>query len=297
MSTSSGREGSCERCGHPLNEHARKSESKCKGCKRHFEICQQIHLGGSGYRLCYIPCTCGKENYPDKAKVATPLEPYEYLLNHPGYRPREYSDDDEEESKLDVSLHSSPTHVAASHEPQGVALHTRNISQESEDPLQWSEAKYTQNTTMPYLIEAFATTSISAAASANAKDKGPEDTSQWCEWEWHDEYQCEYRSRQRDGKWEYDYRESSSLVPATAPAKSVPTTKTTAKSSKSVPSKSVPSKSSVSKSSKSSTSKSSKSSSTTDWNKWEWSKEYKCEYRSRQKEDGEWEYEYRPKGE
>lgn len=183
MSTSSGRgDEQCVRCGHQLNTHARKSESKCKKCKKHFEICQQIHLGGSGYRLCYIPCRCGEGNYPNKAKAAKPLEPYEYLPDHPSYQPREYSDE-EEESKLDMSLNSSPTQAAASHKSQGASMHTRNVSQESEDPLQWSEAKFKQNTTMLDLIKAFATTNISAIASAEAKDKGLEDISQWCEWE------------------------------------------------------------------------------------------------------------------
>jgi len=117
MPTSSGRKGSCKRCGHPLNEHARKSESKCKECKSHFEICQQTYLGISGYRLCYVPCTCGKINYPTRRRVVTPLEPYEYLPDHPGYRPREYSDEEEEESKLDMSL-PSPTQAATSYRSQ-----------------------------------------------------------------------------------------------------------------------------------------------------------------------------------
>jgi hypothetical protein len=281
MTTSSGREGFCERCGHALNEHAPKIDSRCKKCKRYFEICQQDHLE-SGYKLCYIPCSCGKIYYPDKAKSAKPLKPHEYLEGHPGYRPPE--DDEEEDDKKDEFSYSILPQPAASPKTQGAYMHTRNISEESEDPLQWSNAKYMQKTTMPDLTKAFANTSIGCAASAEAKDKGPEDMSQWCEWEWNEEIQCEYRSRQKDGKWEYEYRKSPSLVPATAPAKSVPTTKTSAKPSKSVPSKS-------------SKSKSSKSSNATDWNEWEWSEEYKCEYRSRQNEDGEWEYDYRQRGE
>jgi hypothetical protein len=183
-----------------------------------------------------------------------------------------------------MSLHSSPTQAVASHESQGASMHTRNVSQESEDPLQWSKAKYTQNTTMPDLIKAFATTSISAAASAEAKDKGTEDTSQWCEWEWHEEYQCEYRMRQKDGKWEYEYRKPLSLgTGRICPHKEVSKViEVDAKSKPSEPSKSQPSKSLKG----------------TDWNEWEWSEEHKCEYRSRQKEeDGEWEYDYRQKGE
>jgi len=91
--------------------------------------------------------------------------------------------------------------------------------------------------------------------------------------------------RQKDGKQEYEYRKLPSLVPATAPAESIPT-------KKSAPSKS----SEPSKSKSKSKSKSSKSK-VTDWNEWEWSEEHKCEYRSRQKDDGEWEDEYRQKGE
>jgi hypothetical protein len=184
MTTSSGRKGFCERCGHALNEHAKKSDSKRKKCKKYFEICQQDHLE-SGYRLCYIPCSCGEIYYPDKAMSAKPLKPHEYLEGHPGYRPPE--DDEEEDDIKDEFSYSILPQAAASPKIEGAYMHTRNISEESEDPLQWSNAKYIQKTTMPDLTKAFADASIGGAASAEAKDKGPEDTSQWCEWEWNEE--------------------------------------------------------------------------------------------------------------
>lgn len=237
MSTSSGREGFCERCGHSKNEHALKADSKCKKCKRNFEICQQTHSGVRGRRLCYIPCSCGEKYYPDKAKAAVPLEPHEYLPSHPGYWPLE------EDSILDTSLHSSPQ--AAVPRSQSVSTHNRNDSQESEDPLQWSDTKYEQNAALSGLAKAFAKTSIGSVASVEASAE------------------------------------------ARAPVRPAPATKTSAKSSKPESSKS----SQPSKSSKSS--KPSKSTKATDWNEWEWREEYKCEYRSRKNEDGEWEYEYR----
>ncbi|KAH9204585.1 hypothetical protein DL95DRAFT_418146 [Leptodontidium sp. 2 PMI_412] len=88
MSTNSSREGDCERCGHFMNEHARVRESKCKKCKKAFEICK-AHIYGSdgGWRICFIPCSCGKEYYPDKAKAAVPLAPHEYKREHQGFRP------------------------------------------------------------------------------------------------------------------------------------------------------------------------------------------------------------------
>ncbi|KAK5627330.1 hypothetical protein RRF57_003045 [Xylaria bambusicola] len=64
-----------------------------------FEICQaQVHGGVvGGWRICFQPCACGKEYFPDKAKAAQPLLPHEYLSDHPAYRTEEdvdYFDDD-----------------------------------------------------------------------------------------------------------------------------------------------------------------------------------------------------------
>lgn len=93
-----------------LNEHAKLSHSTCKKCKKHFEIRQQKHSADSSYRLCYIPYSCGEKYCPDKAKSAIPLQSYEYVPNHPGYRPLE--DDQEEEEEMDSSSYASPEAAA-----------------------------------------------------------------------------------------------------------------------------------------------------------------------------------------
>ncbi|RMJ01511.1 hypothetical protein CDV36_015744 [Fusarium kuroshium] len=94
MSTSSGRSKICSCCGHALNEHAKTTESKCKKCKRGFDICQAGYhgydrAGPLGWRICKVPCGCGERYYPDKAREARPLQPHEYVTSHPGYRPLE----------------------------------------------------------------------------------------------------------------------------------------------------------------------------------------------------------------
>ena len=38
-----------------------------------------------GWKLCFVPCGCGKEYYPDKARSVVPLELHEYAPGHPGH--------------------------------------------------------------------------------------------------------------------------------------------------------------------------------------------------------------------
>lgn len=42
-----------------------------------------------GWRICYRPCSCGTQYYPDHALGATELQPWEYKIDHEGYRPVE----------------------------------------------------------------------------------------------------------------------------------------------------------------------------------------------------------------
>lgn len=106
MSTNSGRgDEACKRCDHPMNEHARKSESKCKNkkCGKQWEICQAWHgQGGDANtrRICYKPCNCNEKYNPDKAKFALPLAPHEYKIGHPGYRAVSEEEEEEEEEVL-----------------------------------------------------------------------------------------------------------------------------------------------------------------------------------------------------
>lgn len=89
MSTSSKRQGFCSRCGHAQDGHEHEMYSRCRLCGEQFEICQVgIHGKDSGgWHLCFVPCYCGKDYYPDKATAATPLKPHEHVPTHPAYRP------------------------------------------------------------------------------------------------------------------------------------------------------------------------------------------------------------------
>lgn len=63
-----------------------------------FDICQAGYhshdgVGPLGWRICKVPCGFGERYYPDKAGEARPLQPHEYVVDHPGYRPlEEYAD-------------------------------------------------------------------------------------------------------------------------------------------------------------------------------------------------------------
>ncbi|KAL6406412.1 hypothetical protein AUP68_09206 [Ilyonectria robusta] len=185
MSTSSGRKGSCTRCGHQMNEHAKSSESKCKKCKKVFDICQVPYHGlgsenSGGWRICYVPCACGNRYYSDKARAARPLEPHEYIPGHPGYRPieqeaTEHADmtGDEDLSTYTASTDttrdytaqsqsygmftehdSNPSVLAASPPDAGPSNvgHRRTVSN-STDPLHWDEERFREETSMASLAQ------------------------------------------------------------------------------------------------------------------------------------------------
>lgn len=87
MSTNSGESGFCRYCSHSMNEHTKKALSKCKKCKARFLICQAAwHDKGSGWRLCEVPCACGRKYYPSTAKGARPLHESEFGENHPQFK-------------------------------------------------------------------------------------------------------------------------------------------------------------------------------------------------------------------
>jgi hypothetical protein len=269
MSTSSGREGFCTRCGHANNEHARQRESKCKKCKKGFEICQAgVHFRSLGWKLCFIPCGCGKKYYPDKAKSAVPLEPHEYVPDHPGYRPL-YLDEDEDNTTIDDSqadASGAEESISTPQKRESVAQsgHGRTDSGESEDALAWSPGTYEQRMgPVAGLVEDLSNTHIDdpSSESTNAVKGGDGDAGigDWCDWYWSPEYECHTRRRnnvQFAGGWEYEYGASGA-----------------AKGKE---------KESESRSSH--------------WSDWYWSTEYNCEARHRENSavEGGWEYEYRP---
>lgn len=172
MSTSSGRKGWCTRCGHGMNEHARSAESKCRMCKKAFEICQTSYHGQEGYspegwRICYIPCNCGELYYPEKAKAARPLQPHEYIPGHPAYRALEeesfrtadvtgatdvsgHTDitDADDSSAVPAEANPWPNTSVTSTSNAGPSnlSHQRTFSEDSLDPLQWSPGRIGRET-------------------------------------------------------------------------------------------------------------------------------------------------------
>jgi hypothetical protein len=146
-----------------MDEHAATKDAKCKKCKKIFEICQAGYHGpddGSpeGWRICYVPCHCGSQHYPDKAKAARPLAPHEYVPEHPGYRPLEpdpsESDDFDNTSvypeTTGIPLYSSIDSTSIDPDTTDVhdniagpssSSHQRTFSEDSIDPLQWSPGR------------------------------------------------------------------------------------------------------------------------------------------------------------
>lgn len=106
MSTSTREKGDCPRCGHGLSGHTAAKYSRCRKCGQRIVVCQAgshglVHMDmvdATGWRICYVPCYCGKDYYPDTARAAIQLQPWEYKSDHPAYRPVEDFYDAEDDS-------------------------------------------------------------------------------------------------------------------------------------------------------------------------------------------------------
>jgi hypothetical protein len=228
MTTSSGREGFCTRCRHANNEHTREREAKCKKCKKGFEICQVGDHGddnSAGWRLCFIPCGCGKKYYPDKAKSAVPLQPHEYAVDHPGYRPLLYPDEDEtsvidSQTEATDSMYnvSTPLKGESSSTIQNYHGHTRTDSGSSLDQLSWSPATYNRHTidaVVAGLTEDFSTAHIEGSVPVTG-------VGDWSVWSWSEEYGCEYRCRTdptKENGYDYEYRNKATPAASSKPSK------------------------------------------------------------------------------
>ncbi|KFY96770.1 hypothetical protein V500_02320 [Pseudogymnoascus sp. VKM F-4518 (FW-2643)] len=174
MSTNSGREGTCERCDHPKDGHARKSESKCKNkaCGKQWEICQGgVHgeVQDNLRRICYKPCNCKEKYYPDKVKFALPLAPHEYKIGHPGYRALSQEEEEDDEEEVLCRLNISPQLLALSKQPISPS------SESSEDPLSCSERTMGE---MPGIADGMAQMKI-ASTLPTASAYGPVSTSSY----------------------------------------------------------------------------------------------------------------------
>jgi hypothetical protein len=176
-----------------LNEHAHPRDSKCKKCKKIFEICQ-VSINGDGtqkaWRLCFIPCSCGKTHYPAKARAAVPLADHEHKPEHPGYRAL---DEDEYET---TSYHVQDVSSLILQDNRTTG-HARADSGDSEDPLAWSKEKYEQKKRdVAELVESLDRTHI-----------GRESQLKWSTWSWSKDRKQWMRVRENSkGDWEYDYQ-------------------------------------------------------------------------------------------
>jgi hypothetical protein len=274
MSTSSGRDERkfCTRCDHTLNEHARERDSKCKKCKKIFEICQTglhgIEKSGA-WKLCFIPCSCGKDYWPDLAKAAKPLEPHEYKIGHPGYRPLLYPEDEDgddathDDSQTDAGeTEDSFTTPHKSSSSAAQSGRSRVDSAGSEDPLAWSPNTYQQRTgSMAGLVEDLTNTHIDdpgpqSKAAAGDTRREMSRISEWSDCYWSAEYKCEVRQRENAAiasGWEYEYRTADNSKGKAAQSR------------------------------------------IGEWGDWYWSAEYTCEVRQRENAAiaSGWQYEYR----
>jgi predicted RNA-binding Zn-ribbon protein involved in translation (DUF1610 family) len=106
MSTSTREKGDCTSCGHTMSGHTAAKHSKCGKCGKRVVVCQTgshglVHMEGvdaTGWRICYVPCYCGEDYYPDTARAAIQLQPWEYKSDHTAYRPVEDFLDGEDDS-------------------------------------------------------------------------------------------------------------------------------------------------------------------------------------------------------
>ncbi|APA15906.1 hypothetical protein sscle_15g106760 [Sclerotinia sclerotiorum 1980 UF-70] len=125
------------------------NESQCKKCKKVFEICQVLEH--EGWRICFIPCYCGEQYYPEKARATFPLASHEY---------KPHSTTDEASSFLE--------------EGGKFTGHSRTDSTDSENPLAWSAERFDEETMG--LDKWVDTTSNSQVGGSS--------TTSWSDWAW-----------------------------------------------------------------------------------------------------------------
>ncbi len=89
MTTSSGSDGFCSRCGHPIDGHAAQRDSKCRKCKQAFVICQVGYHGEGGHapegwRICFLPCHCGAPpgRWQTRRDKGTACHGFKWTLGH-----------------------------------------------------------------------------------------------------------------------------------------------------------------------------------------------------------------------
>lgn len=60
-----------------------------------------------GWRICWLPCSCGEEYYPDKARATRPLASHEYRPGHAGFRPRSPKTDAADTTEYDYTAYDA----------------------------------------------------------------------------------------------------------------------------------------------------------------------------------------------
>ncbi|KAF4636226.1 hypothetical protein G7Y89_g1864 [Cudoniella acicularis] len=184
MSTSSGRakEGNCSRCGHSMEQHQKLQFTKCKKCRRSFEVCQAgIHGNdGVGWRICYVPCSCGEKYYPLGLSRAHELAPHEYQTKHVAYRPLTPDVDETiDEPGLDeVTEYFDNMGIGDSGPSSSSAGGHVRVDSGGTDELAWDQS------------------AVKTGAHAQP----------WSRWVWEEDNSRYYRSRAGEfGEWEYEY--------------------------------------------------------------------------------------------
>lgn len=192
MTSNSGRDGHCERCGCADNNHT-------------FGIC----AGRSGKGPKSAACTfewsrCSTGGHNDIAEVQ--YVDCQRCPDHPGAPPSNgdfWGTQPEDTYKVPTADELGIPWPEPHKKPEGSkgqrkeAGHIRVNSGDSEDPLQWDEERYMKETAE--LVESFGKSTISNKTSPA-----------WSKWSW--SWSSERWSRYRidvEGKYEYDYQEDS----------------------------------------------------------------------------------------
>jgi hypothetical protein len=228
MSASSGLKGDCGVCKHSYNEHNR---HKCKGsdkkkvqgkytfekCKTWWYVCQHGGHDFAGeradaYMVC-ISCEAHPGGGPDgsgpdgtfytpsaEESITMDWSPWEWVAENNQWRRYRVSNGKYEYEWRDPEPSPSST------SDQAVAGHSRVDSQDSEDPLAWSNDRYEKETgDIGELTENLAKTKLDKGKEIDEKSTEP---TTWSEWEWNETYNCysRYRNGQNGTEWEYGKR-------------------------------------------------------------------------------------------
>ena len=228
-----------------MEGHAKLRDTKCKKCKKSFEVCQAgIHGNdGAGWRICFVPCSCGEKYFPLSLTKKHELAGHEYRENHPGYRPLapEIDETTDEPSSVFGEVMESFTSMKISE-----SRHSRDRTLKPPrkwTPPPWSDwiwegeySRYYRSRIMEsgeFEYEYDITTPAPRQEKGKEREKGKDKrnsgsgdelawdqrtfdqhTQPWSEWAWDEGEGCHYRTRIDDsGEYEYQYDYKSPKPP------------------------------------------------------------------------------------